>query len=785
MRSTDTSKILHISIRVKGLVQGVGFRPNVWRLAGLSNITGTVLNDGEGVLIKAWGTKTNLDAFQVLLNKDIPPLARIDGFEVSCLEVSTPPKDFSIIESDKTKVTTSLIPDAATCEQCVGDINDQSNRRYRYPFTNCTHCGPRLSITHTIPYDRANTSMAPFKMCNECRAEYNDPADRRFHAQPNACPNCGPKVWLSDVSGETLDTKPHKDVIAHDIDVIAHAAMLLKQGHILAIKGIGGFHLACNAIDDEAVQKLRKRKKRYGKPLAIMADNLNTIAHFADLSSIAIDALSSKECPIVLLRKNEGAKNLAKDIAPGQSTLGFMLPYTPLHHLLLSDVGFPLVMTSGNISNEPQVIDNDNALEKLNTIADFWLMNDREIINRLDDSVVQLVNGEATSLRRARGYAPDVLTLPKGFENSSKILALGADLKNTFCLIKNGKAMVSQHIGDLSDANVHHDFRKALALYQQTNEFTPSRVCVDLHKSYSSTQWGETISADLDCPLDKIQHHHAHIGACLAEHGFEIDCTPVLGIALDGVGYGDDGTLWGGEFLIADYKTSKRIFTIAPVAIPGGEKASYEPWRNTFAHLHHAFGWDYIENNFEELVLVKFLKTKPLSQMTQMIEQGLNAPKISSTGRLFDAMAGALGVLPDHVQFEGQAAMALQSLAEEYQNEDCAYEFSLQECVNWKPMWEGVLKDLSLSIPKGQIAKRFHNTLSAVIVCVAKKITQENNINSVVLSGGVFQNKLLCEHTTKALKSIDLKVYSPVRFPANDGGISLGQAVICAARNAS
>lgn len=410
-------------------------------------------------------------------------------------------------------------------------------------------------------------------------------------------------------------------------------------------------------------------------------------------------------------------------------------------------------------------------------------MNHREIINRLDDSVVQLVNGEATSLRRARGYAPDILTLPKGFKNAPDILALGADLKNTFCLITNGKAMVSQHIGDLQDANVHADYRKALGLYQQTNEFTPQRIAVDLHTSYSSTQWGEATSTQLDCPLDKIQHHHAHIAACMVEHGFEIDCAPVLGIAFDGVGFGDDDTMWGGEFLIADYKTSKRIYSIASVAIPGGEKASYEPWRNTFAHLHHAFGWDTVEQTYPDLKLVKFLQTKPIKQLSKMIDKGLNAPKISSTGRLFDAMAGALGVFPDQVQFEGQAAMALQSIAEEYADENLAYDFSLQEHVNWQPMWEDVLNGLSTGLPKGQIAKRFHNTLCAVIVAVAKKSTKENNIETVILSGGVFQNKLLCEQATKALKTTCLKIFSPIRFPANDGGVSLGQAVISAARN--
>lgn len=776
MENSDKAKTLHINIRVRGLVQGVGFRPNVWRLAGQSNITGTVLNDGEGVLIEAWGSKAELNTFQKHLVEDAPPLARIDKLEVTNKDVSLAPKKFTIIESDTTKITTSVIPDAATCKQCVNDINDKTNRRYRYPFTNCTHCGPRLSITHTIPYDRANTSMAPFSMCDDCRVEYENPSDRRFHAQPNACLKCGPKVWLCNKHGETLDLENHDDVISH-------TAALLTQGHILAIKGIGGFHLACDATNIDAVKNLRQRKKRYGKPLAIMAKNLKSISQYAELTHLADEVLSSKECPIVLLNKNDGAKNLAAEIAPNQSTLGFMLPYTPLHHLLLSDVGFPLVMTSGNISNEPQVIDNEDALKKLNGIADFWLMNDREIINRLDDSVVQLVNDKTTSLRRARGYAPDILTLPKGFENAPDILALGADLKNTFSLIKNGKAMVSQHIGDLQDANVHTDFRRALELYQQTNEFVPQRIAVDLHPSYSSTRWGEATSAQLGCPLDRIQHHHAHIAACLIENQYEIDCLPVLGVALDGLGYGNDNTMWGGEFLIADYKYSKRIYGITPVALPGGEKAAYEPWRNTYAHLNQALGWHYVEQNYPTLELVKFLNSKPIDQLSKMIDKGLNAPTVSSTGRLFDAMAGALGIFPDLVQFEGQAAMALQSIAEEYLDEDHSYKVLMQECVNWQPMWEEVLQDLNIGLPKGQIAKRFHNTLCAVIFNVIKKVTTERKLDTVILSGGVFQNKLLCEQTTRAIKPLGLNVLSPSRFPANDGGISLGQAIICAARS--
>ena len=783
MANKSKPEIFQKSIRVRGLVQGVGFRPNVWRLANQSNLNGTVCNDGEGVLIEVWGQGADINNFQAALRTDIPPLARIDAIEVSEVsEVSdcpptqtTSPDTFTIIASDTGKVTTTIIPDAATCDHCLADINDQTNRRYRYPFTNCTHCGPRLSITRDIPYDRANTSMAPFIMCPECQAEYEDPADRRFHAQPNACPQCGPKVWLCDKQGESLFQEGQGDVIWQ-------AASLIKQGHILAIKGIGGFHLACDATNAEAVRTLRQRKKRYGKPLALMAGSIETIRQYAEVSDAAATTLNSASAPIVLLKKTAGAENLAPDIAPDQTTLGFMLAYTPLHHLLVTDANVPLVMTSGNVSNEPQVTGNDEALEKLSEIADYWLMHDRAIINRLDDSVVQLVNDETAHLRRARGFAPDTLILPSGFENTPNILALGADVKNTFCLIKDGKAMVSQHIGDLQDAGVHADFRKALDLYQAANDFVPQRIAVDMHPGYSSTRWGESISAKAGCPLDEIQHHHAHIAACLAENQFDINCPPVLGITFDGLGCGDDGTLWGGEFLIADYRSSRRVCGFTPVAIPGGEKASYEPWRNTFAHLHKALGWSYVTEKYPKLKLVHDLNQRPLARISKMIEQSVNSPSISSAGRLFDAVAGALDIFPDGLHFEGQAAMALQSAAENYPDETCAYKCLIDETISWQPMWEEILSDLDTGISTGRIAKRFHNTLSSAISEVVKRAVAEEGVDTVVLSGGVFQNKLLCEQTISELKPFELKVLYPKIFPANDGGVSLGQALISAAR---
>lgn len=776
MDRIDKHQIIQKTFRVRGLVQGVGFRPNVWRLAQQANLTGTVCNDGEGVLIEVWGKQTDIDIFKTTLQQDVPPLARIDALEtLDQPDRSEHPDTFTIIASDTGKVTTTIVPDAATCDQCLADINDPTNRRYRYPFTNCTHCGPRLSITHTIPYDRANTAMAHFKMCRDCQAEYEDPADRRFHAQPNACSKCGPKVWLTDKSGQTL-------FLTDQADAISQAASLIKQGHILAIKGIGGFHLACDSTNFKAVNSLKQRKKRYGKPFALMAKNINTIRKYTEVPDTAANALLSVASPIVLLRKHKGSTILADEIAPDQSTLGFMLAYTPLHHILLAEIDVPLVMTSGNVSSEPQVIDNEEALRKLRDIADYWLMHDRDIINRLDDSIVQLVNGDTVNLRRARGFAPDTLNLPAGFCDAPNILALGADLKNTFCLIKNGKAIVSQHIGDLHDAGVHADFRKALDLYHTANDFTPDRIAVDMHPNYASTRWGEAISNTLNCPLDYVQHHHAHIAACLAENHFDIDCPPVLGITFDGLGFGDDDRLWGGEFLIANYHSSKRVCGLDAVAIPGGDKATYEPWRNTFAHLHKALGWSHIEQEFPDLELTNFLKQKPTANIIQMIDQSLNAPTISSMGRLFDAVAAAIGLFRDNVHFEGQAAMALQALAELKPLETGSYSVEVGDKVSFAPMWKSILDDLCYETDREIIAAKFHNTIAAMVCETVDKINNCHDFNTVVLSGGVFQNSLLSGKIYATLQSNSITVLAPKKYPANDGGISLGQAVIAAAK---
>ncbi len=766
-------------IRVRGLVQGVGFRPFVWRLAHELGLSGSVANDAGGVLIKIAGSSTQLTKFAVRLHSELPPLARIDSLETTPLSEAVSAGDFTITKSGAGTVTTTIVPDAATCADCCTEIFDPDDRRFAYPFTNCTNCGPRLTITHSLPYDRINTSMASFPMCPSCQREYEDPADRRFHAQPNACPRCGPQVWLADQQGQRLD--PPNGISIH-AGILAHAADLIKAGQILAIKGLGGFHLACDGANESAVQELRQRKHRFDKPLALMVRDLPMAERYVCLDETARDLLTSPQAPIVLAKKCADGEGMPDGLAPHQTHLGLMLPYTPLHHLLMSQLQAPIVLTSGNMSDEPQLIDNEAARADLAGIADVWLMHDRDIVNRLDDSVVQLVAGLPQTLRRARGYAPQPFVLPKGFLNSPNILALGGELKNTFCLLKNGQAIVSQHIGDLENPVAHKDYRKNLALYQSTNAFEPEYIAVDRHPDYFSTRLGEQMAADVGCSLERVQHHHAHIAACLAEHQVGLDEPPVIGVVFDGLGLGADDQLWGGEFLLADYRSCQRLSHLLPVALPGGELAQIQPWRNSFAHLLAAFGGRGFERDFGDLDCIKYLQTKPLDPMQQMIGQGLNSPLISSAGRLFDAVAGLLDLSADLVSYEGQAAMALQALAEQWPDEKGAYDYKTAAVISWEPLWRGILTDLRNGTERARIAAKFHNMLIDLVSQTAAKIADENQTRKIVLTGGVFQNAVLLGGARGALASKGYTVLSPQQFPTNDGGLSLGQATICAAR---
>ncbi|WP_420411556.1 carbamoyltransferase HypF [Roseibium sp.] len=774
-----TSPTTALQVRITGLVQGVGFRPFVWRLANEECLTGHVLNDAAGVLAEVWGAPVHVDRFLDRLKSDCPPLARIDSIETKLLpeDSGPPPQDFRIISSASGAVATGIVPDAATCPNCVAEIFDPADRRSGYAFTNCTHCGPRLSIVTGIPYDRASTSMAPFIMCTECQSEYDNPVDRRFHAQPNACTTCGPKLWC-EVGGANVKTD----------DPIAWAADRIAAGDIIAIKGIGGFHLATDATSTQAVDRLRDRKNRPHKPLAVMVQNLEQARTYCHVSDDEAELLKDKAAPIVLLRVRDDLEvfpGLSKSLAPDLTQCGVMLPYTPLHHLLMAAVPGPIVMTSGNLSEDPQVIGNQEAAAKLAQIADGFLLHDREIVNRLDDSVMRVDRSGPVILRRARGLAPAPLRLTDAFKGAPSVLALGGELKSTFCLLRDGQAVVSQHMGDLENRRVLEDFEKNRDLYRQIYVFEPNRIAIDAHPDYLSSQIGRRLAADKNIPLIEVQHHHAHLAACLAEHGISPEADPSLAIVLDGSGLGSDGTIWGGEILVGDYKGFDRAGHFLPVPLPGGAAAVREPWRNLAAHFHVAFGDDW-QNQPGFAWLRQRFKDKNLSVISQMIRNGLNAPLSSSAGRLFDAVAAAIGVCPDRQSYEGQTGALLETLARPYLTDCAPYPVDVSNgnpaVFSWASFWEALLKDLQNGVAPGQVSARFHLGLIQALSRTAAKLAGERSISRIVLSGGVLQNAILADGLIKNLTETGFEVLLPRQFPANDGGLSLGQAVIAAVK---
>ena len=781
MSAIDLSMPKGETIRVRGQVQGVGFRPMVWRLARDCALRGNVCNDAEGVLIRVWGSVAAVDDFVRRLQNEPPPLARIDRIERSSIAAQAIPSDFSIRDSVAGAVQTGVAPDAATCSECLQEILDPENRRYRYAFTNCTHCGPRLSIVHRIPYDRRNTSMAPFTQCPACQAEYDNPADRRFHAQPNACPACGPRLWLENARHEAVDVSGARDAIDA-------ARSLIEQGHIVAVKGIGGIHLACDAGNNAVVEELRQRKRRYRKAFALMARDVAMIRQYARVNADEQALLESRSAPIVILEAIPGT--LPEPLAPSQHTLGFMLPYTPLHHLLMQDMARPVVLTSGNLSDEPQCIGNDDAMERLQQIADYWLLNDRDIVNRLDDSVVRFVDDRPQMLRRARGYAPESIPLPDGFEQAPAVLAMGAELKNSFCILKDGEAILSQHMGDLEDAHTLSDYQHHLGLYRNLFDFHPQIIAVDLHPNYLSTQVGHSQASAAGIDLIEVQHHHAHIASCMAEHGLPMDTPPVLGVALDGLGFGLDGTLWGGEFLLADYTEFKRLAYFSPVPMPGGTQAMREPWRNTYAQLSTCIGWENILGEYGDLEITRFLINKPLITLDAMMKKGLNSPGSSSCGRLFDAVAAALGICREVVTFEGQAAIELESLATPVFTDEASRAYACDRIcdgtsqrLGWAPLWQGLLVDLEQGTEPDRMAARFHHGMIRAIADTVINLGKKYNVRTVALGGGVFQNRLILEGVSVCCSEAGFWAIHPEHAPANDGGIALGQAVIAAAKS--
>jgi len=786
-------------IRVIGTVQGVGFRPHVWQIARQLGVVGTVCNDASGVLIEAWATPAILDEFSALLVANKPPLAIIEQVCRETLPASERPEDFLIINSGRGEISTGVSTDAATCPACLAEMNDPNNRRYGYPFTNCTHCGPRFSIIHRIPYDRANTSMSAFTMCAQCQAEYDNPADRRFHAQPNACPDCGPKLWLENNSGQPVPGPINQ----HAID---HAAELIAAGFIIAIKGVGGIHLACDALNASAVRELRKRKRRPTKPLALMVKDARMASDYAVVSNLEAELLNATAAPIVLLPKQITKRQLPEEIAPNQPAIGIMLPYSPLHHWLLQKFNGPTVLTSGNLSDEPQCIDNQEARTRLAHIADYFLLHDRDIVNRIDDSVVRVVAGNARIIRHARGYAPQRFTLPPGFNGAENLMAAGADLKNTFCLQQQNRAIISQYIGDLDDVASQQDYRKNIALYQQLYQFQASAVIADKHPNYRSTLLAETWAAENNKPLVSVQHHHAHIAAAMAELGLAKDCPPVLGIALDGLGFGDDDHFWGGEFLLANYQQCRRVARFKPAAMLGGNVAMKEPWRNTVAHLMATGHWPQWADQHASLELMQFLAQKPLPILQSMAEKNLNSPLSSSAGRLFDAVAAALNLCREHQTYEGEAAIALETAAMAVENtaELTPFDFAIDNNkplpeIDWTPMWaqilgalkdgalndgasnEGALNDGALNegATANTLAYRFHLTVVQAVTKMATLMVARWGCSQVVLSGGVFQNKLLTELLLDKFSRAQLNAFLPAKIPCNDSAIALGQLMVC------
>ncbi|MGA3063811.1 MAG: carbamoyltransferase HypF [Methylocystis sp.] len=790
-KERDPAKVVSLEVRVRGRVQGVGFRPTVWRHSRALGLRGEVFNDSEGVFIRLWGAEQQITIFLDRLRQEPPVLARIDSIE--CTEGrGDMPADFRIAPSMEGRAHTQIAPDAAICRACAAEILNSRERRANYPFTNCTHCGPRLTIVTGIPYDRANTTMAPFPMCAACEAEYTDPGDRRFHAEAIACGACGPRIALRRLDGHAPDLEKLSGE-----ECLATAHRLIMSGAILALKGLGGYHLACDATNFDAVSRLRRLKRRDAKPFALMARDLGVIRDYCAVGEEEERLLISSAAPIVLLN-TRGGKRLPPVVAPSLNALGFMLPTTPLHLLVMQGFAGPLVMTSGNLSDEPQAIDDNDARERLAAIASHALVHDRRIANRVDDSVVRVMAGRARVLRRARGYAPAPLRLPSGFESAPPLLAFGGELKAAFCLLKDGEATLSQHQGDLEDERTIDDYRKNLGLYARLFDHRPAAFIVDSHPDYVSTKFAREQGLATSMPVMEAQHHHAHVAACLAENGRPLDAPPVLGVVLDGLGFGDDGTIWGGEFLLADYRGYQRLGALRPVPMPGGAQAVREPWRNLYAHLAALMDWPEFARHFSQLDLCAELSKRQLPTLEAMMRSGVNSPMASSCGRLFDAVAAALDICPDRQAYEGETGARLEAIVDESElrngDEAHCYSFSLSlrrpagpQYLEPATMWRALLDDLMTRAPPPIIAARFHKGLAAAIVAMTKQLAQKDSVrarlfDTVALSGGCFQNQILFAEVLRRLEQADFKVLTHAEVPTNDGGLALGQAAIGGAR---
>lgn len=759
-------------IRIRGTVQGVGFRPWVYRMAVETGVSGRVWNDASGVTIDAYGDHQSLDAFERALHVSPPPAARIVEFDTASIPAE--PADGFVIEHSEAAAEhrVSIPPDLATCDDCVADILDPTNRRYRYAFTNCTNCGPRFTIATDAPYDRAATTMAPFTMCAPCQHEYEDVLDRRFHAQPTACPECGPDlkvVWTDGdepavvVPGFSRASQALK--VGTTIDPIATAADALRRGLIVAVKGIGGFHLACDATSDAAVTRLRARKHRDQKPLAVMVPTIEAAEALGALSPVHRALLTSVERPIVLVERREQT-DLAPSIAPGNRQVGLLLPYSPLHHLLLADAQRPLVMTSGNLSDEPIAFTNDEAVTRLSGIADLLLLHNRDIHTRCDDSVATVVAGAPLLIRRSRGYVPRAISLASAVR--VPVLATGALLKNTFCLAKGTQAFPGPHIGDLENLDTYESFTSAIERFQRFVDIRPELVACDMHPDYLSTMYAEQRRE----PVIRVQHHHAHVAAVMAEHGLT---GPVIGLAYDGTGYGLDGTSWGGEILLATLRGFERLATFRPIALVGGDRAVREPWRVALALLHDAFDGAVPD---AALALLGCVSAHDRDQMLGLIHKQVQVSLARGVGRYFDGF-GALFLDRRTAAFEGQVALQWDQVAADAVER--SYPFDLAPTttpteIDLRPAVRAAVAERLAGVPVADIAAVFHNTLARATAAAVVQAAAVVGALPVVASGGVFQNARLAEAVRAALSSMDVRFHAQV--PPGDGGLALGQVVV-------
>jgi len=775
--------------KVTGVVQGVGFRPFVYGLAVRLGLRGWVINTSSGVVIEAEGSPEALEAFARDLVAKAPPVAHIESVQ----RVDIPPNGWERFEIRESRAESGYVlvsPDIATCPECLREIFDPDDRRYRYPFTNCTNCGPRFTIIADVPYDRPLTTMAAFRMCPDCQAEYDDPLNRRFHAQPNACPVCGPRVWLVPASADDADALTPPDDDPAGAPALAHAARLLRQGAILAIKGLGGFHLACDATNADAVRTLRDRKRRPAKPLAVMMASMDEVRRHCVVTPEEEALLTSRQCPIVLLERRPDS-SVVQEVAPNNRYLGVMLPYTPLHHILLHDAGRPLVMTSGNLSEEPIAQDNEEAWLRLRGLADWFLLHNRAIYARYDDSVWFVprvpdgkggVESAAQPLRRARGYAPYPVRLPF---RARTVLATGPELKNTFCITRDEHAFISPHIGDMENLETLEHYETALALYERLFRLRPKAIACDLHPDYLATRYARQRAWRDDLPLVAVQHHHAHIAACMVDNA---RTEPVIGVALDGTGYGLDGRIWGGEWLVADLRGFWRAAWLEPLPLPGGDAGIRNPCRIAYAYLYALFG------EVPALPFLAQMDEAEILTVRRQVERGLNTVMTTSCGRLFDAVAAMAGGR-GRVTYEAQAAIEMEMASQLAQDDAYGYFFRRAEPLSWgdtaslpslpcayevalKPLLAGVVRDVQEGRTLAQIGGRFHRTLAQMAAEVCCLISQATGFTAVALSGGCFQNRLLLAQTVEELRKRGLEPLLHRQVPANDGGLSLGQAAI-------